>query len=87
MVDWKVYILAGDNFLDQWDSITATLREEAYGPQGELWWKINLIWAMRVSWWAYELFSQPLKFIAIWDFKIFLLKKTTNINLLWPLIF
>ena len=64
---WKVYRLMLYwllmNFWDEkWDPNTATPMEVCMLLQGELCWKVNLIWShsMRVSWWAYELCSWPL---------------------------
>ena len=49
-----------EDFFDQWAKNTVTSMEEMCRLQGGLCWEINLIWfhSNKVSWLAYELFSQ-----------------------------
>ena len=63
-VGWKVHRMTSYQLLMifyQWDPSTTILTEEMCGSQRGPCWKTDLIWShsMRVSWSAYELFSQP----------------------------
>ena len=55
-------ISAAEDFFDRVDPSTATQVEKVCGPQGLLFWKINIIWfhSIWISWSPYDFFRQLL---------------------------